>query len=77
MRTKNTLLAAAIARPIVCSRASAQVCGSGVFLGRLSANPYAPDPISSPYSQYGSPYSPISPNNPYATQAPILCGDGE
>ncbi len=70
MRTKNTLLAAAIALPIVCSKASAQVCGSGVFLGRLSANPYAPDSISNPYS-------PISPNNPYATQAPILCGDDE
>jgi len=33
--------------------------------------------ISNPYSQYGSPYSPIKPNNPYATQAPILCGDDE
>ena len=67
MKSKTILLTAAIALPIVCSKASAQVFGSSVFLGRLSANPYAPDSISNPYSQYGSPYSPISPNNPYAT----------
>ncbi len=93
MKSKTILLVAAIALPIVCSKASAQVCGNGVFLGRLSANPYDPDSIlnpyvrygsqysptsiNDPYSQYGSPYSPISPNNPYATQAPIMCGDDE
>lgn len=44
----------------------AQSCGEGVFLGRLSANPY---------SKYGNPYSAFSPNNPYATKAPILCGE--
>ena len=40
------------------------IAANGQYLGRLSANPYAPDSISNPYSQYGSPYSPISPNNP-------------
>lgn len=53
------------------------------YLGRLSANPYAPDSTSNrfgpygsrfsptsvmnPYSPYGSPYSPTSVTNPYAT----------
>ncbi len=31
--------------------------------------------IKNPYSTYGSPYSSQSPNNPYATQAPLLFGD--
>ena len=31
--------------------------------------------INNPYSTYGSPYSSQSPNNPYATQAPLLFGD--
>jgi len=35
------------------------------YLGRLSANPYAPDSTSNPYGRYGSPYSPDSINNPY------------
>jgi hypothetical protein len=35
MKPKTILLAAAIALPIVCSSASAQVCGNGVFLGQL------------------------------------------
>ncbi len=34
-------------------------------LGRLSANPYAPDSTSNPYSSAGSPYSPTSVRNPY------------
>ena len=43
MTTKPILLAAAIALPILCSSASAQVCGNGVFLGQLSANPFLAD----------------------------------
>ena len=31
--------------------------------------------VNNPYSTYGSPYSSQSPNNPYATQAPLLFGD--
>lgn len=58
------------------------------YLGRLSANPYAPDstanpygPAGSPYSStsvnnrfgpYGSPYSPVSARNPYASDAPKI-----
>ena len=58
------------------------------FLGRLSANPYAPDStanpysaagspyspksINNPYGQFGSPYSPQSARNPYATDAPKI-----
>jgi hypothetical protein len=33
------------------------------YLGTLSSNPYAADSTSSPYGQYGSPYSPNSINN--------------
>ena len=60
-------------------------------LGRLSANAYAPDSTSNPYSaagsqyspgsvnnpygQYGSPYSANSANNPYATDTPALYGN--
>lgn len=66
------------------------IAADGTYLGRLSANPYAPDSISNPYGKYGNPYSPtsinnpyskygnpysaFSPNNPYATKTPILCG---
>jgi hypothetical protein len=58
------------------------------FLGRLSANPYAADStsnpfspagspysarsVNNPYGQYGSPYSPTSARNPYATEAPRI-----
>lgn len=35
-------------------------------------NPYKPDGLKNPYSQYGSPYSNKSMNNPYATDAPKL-----
>jgi len=35
------------------------------YLGRLSANPYAPDSTANPYSSAGSPYSSKSVNNPY------------
>jgi hypothetical protein len=37
------------------------------YLGRLSANPYAADSTSNPYSPAGSPYSPTSVNNPYGS----------
>jgi len=94
MKLKTILLAAVITLPILCSSTSAQVCDDeAIFLGQLSANPYAtdstankfgasgnpysPTSVNNPYSQYGSQFSPISPNNPYATHAPILCGDDE
>lgn len=41
--------------------------GKGVYLGKLSANPYDQDSISNPYGKYGSPYSQNSVNNPYGT----------
>lgn len=66
----------------------AQSCGEGVFLGRLSANPYSADStanafgrygsaysstsINNPYSQWGSPYSSTSAANPYAKAAPKI-----
>jgi hypothetical protein len=37
------------------------------YLGRLSANPYAADTTSNPYSPAGSPYSPARVNNPYGS----------
>jgi hypothetical protein len=37
-----------------------------------AGNPYKPDGLMNPYSQYGSPYSNRSWNNPYATDAPRL-----
>ena len=58
------------------------------YLGRLSANRYAPDSTANPYSSagspysarsvnnpfgpYGSPYSSTSARNPYATDAPKI-----
>jgi hypothetical protein len=88
MRPKLHLLAAAIALPIVCSSASAQVCGNGVFLGQLSTNPFLTDStankfgafgnpysatsIINPYGAFGSPYSAVSVSNPYATAAPKI-----
>jgi hypothetical protein len=37
-----------------------------------AGNPYAPNGLMNPYSQYGSPYSNKSWTNPYATQAPQI-----
>lgn len=42
-----------------------------------AGNPYLADGIKNPYSQYGSPYSDKSVNNPFATDAPKLYQDGE
>jgi hypothetical protein len=89
MKLKTILLAAVITLPILCSSTSAQVCNDeGVFLGQLSANPYAadstankfgafgspysPTSVNNPYSQYGSAYSATSVSNPYATEAPKI-----
>ncbi len=41
------------------------VGADGVYLGKLTANPYAADSIANRYGAYGSPYSPTSINNPY------------
>lgn len=83
---------ASVANPYA-TEAPKIIAADGQYLGRLSANPYAPDSVSNPYgrygspysptsinnpcSPYGSPYSPISPHNPYATKLPVLCGDEE
>jgi hypothetical protein len=64
------------------------IAPDGTYLGRASANRYAPDStanpygeygspyssksINNPYGQYGSPYSPTSTRNPYATEAAAL-----
>ena len=39
-----------------------------------AGNPYKPDGLLNPYSQYGNPYSNKSWTNPYATQAPAIVG---
>ena len=89
MKLKTILLAAVITLSILCSSTSAQVCDDeGIFLGQLSANPYAadstanqfgafgspysPTSVNNPYSQYGSAYSATSVSNPYATEAPKI-----
>ena len=88
MKTSLTLLVATLALPISFPSASAQVCGNGVFLGQLSANPYLADSTANkfgafgnPYSAasiknsfgaFGSPFSPTSVSNPYATAAPRI-----
>src|SRR5688500_17550365 len=36
---------------------------SSRYLGRLSANPYAPDSTANPYGTYGNPYSTFSMRN--------------
>ena len=43
----------------------AQSCGEGVFLGRLSSNPYSAASTANPYGQYGSAYSATSINNTF------------
>ena len=40
------------------------------YLGRLSSNIYDSESVSNPYSEYGSPYSPDSINNPYGAGNP-------
>jgi len=88
MKTKTILLAASITLPIICSRASAQVCGNGIFLGQLSTNPYVADSTANKFGEFGSPYSSASihnsfgpfgnpyaatsVSNPYATEAPKI-----
>jgi len=67
MKLKTIILSAVITLPILCSSTSAQVCDDdGVFLGQLSANPYAADSTANKFGAFGSPYSPISVNNPYS-----------
>jgi len=66
----------------------AQSCEPGVFLGRLSANPYSSTSTSNPHGRFGSEFSttsinnssgrwgsahsPVSVANPYATAAPKI-----
>src|SRR5205085_8982227 len=49
------------------------------YLGNWSNNrslpqvsPFSPNSITKQYGTYGSPYSPKSANNPYATETPML-----
>ena len=71
---------------IALSMSPALACAQN-YIGNLSKNPYAPNStsnpygggnpyqpnsITNPYGQYGSLYSPKSPTNPNATQAPML-----
>lgn len=67
-------------------------CGAE-YLGNMSANEFAADSCSNPFSScgnpfsanspnnpfgpYGNPYSPYSVNNPYATDAPSLYGHAD
>jgi hypothetical protein len=84
----KTILSLLLATLVAGATSHAQSCGEGVFLGRLSANPYSAastanaygqygsvysaTSIKNPYSQYGSAYSPVSVANPYATAAPKI-----
>jgi hypothetical protein len=68
-KTKNHTTAAATTPPIHRSSAPAQIYDDD------SASPC--QLTTNPYSQYRSRCSRISPHNPYATEAPILCGDDE
>lgn len=45
---------------------------TGKYLGQLSGNPYAADSTSNPNGRYWSVNSPNSPNNPYATNPPVI-----
>lgn len=39
---------------------------NGQYRGNLNNNPYDPNSVVNPYSQYGSKFSPDSINNPYS-----------
>lgn len=39
-------------------------CGAE-YIGRMSANEFAADSCSNPFSRCGNPFSPVSPNNPF------------
>lgn len=71
MNTKPILLTAVIALLIVCSSASAQVCGNGFFLGQLSSNPFLSDSTANKFDSFGSPFAATSVLNPY-THAPVM-----
>ena len=74
--------------PSRCTRRASGEDHESEYIGRLSANPFAPDStsnvfseagspyssksINNPYGKYGSEYSTKSARNPYATDAPKL-----
>jgi hypothetical protein len=84
----KTILSLLLVAFFAAATSHAQSCADGVFLGRLSANPYittstanaygpygsvySATSIKNPYSQYGSTTSPVSVANPYATAAPKI-----
>jgi hypothetical protein len=72
MKTKRRVFAAAT---IVFSGLATAACpyDQDCLNNKYGAgSPYKPDGINNPYSQYGSPYSNKSANNPNATDAPKL-----
>jgi hypothetical protein len=70
LRTAGVALAALIA-VLVAGPAAAD---DSKFLGKLGGNKYDAKSTANPYGRYGSKYSPTSPNNPYATNPPVLLG---
>ena len=46
---------------------SAQACPSGVYLGKLSANPFITDSTSNAYGRFGGSHSSVSVNNSFGT----------
>jgi len=87
----KTILSLLLITLVAGASSFAQSCKEGVFLGRLSANPYSPASTANPYGKYGSAYSATSVNNPfgpygsaysttsaanpYATKAPKIIAD--
>ena len=84
----KTILSLLFATLLGAAPSFAQSCGEGVFLGRLSSNPYSAASTANPYGQFGSAYSatsinnangrwgsaysPASVANPYTTAAPKI-----
>jgi hypothetical protein len=50
---------------VVDAQAPIVIGPNGLSLGNLSANPYDPNSVASPYGRFGSRFSPDSINNPY------------
>lgn len=92
MRTTIAILAAAMfAAPLFAGPPTLVNKQTGEYLGDLGGNKYHPNSTSNPYgqygskygntinnphSQYGSRYSGDSPNNPYASNPPVIMVPG-
>ncbi len=44
---------------------------SGVYRGKMFANPFDPDSIDNPFGRYGNPFSPDSIHNPFGAGNPF------